>query len=243
MKVTGPLANRRVRQAIAYAFDYDALNKGVLGGRSRQPLGPIPFGVWGLDETLKPYRRDIERARKLMAEAGHPQGGFNVTIQTIVAFGWWQTRKAQILQQNLSELGIKATIDDKADAATFLRAIWAKEKGPNMYFWTSRNSIDDPDFEMRRMYHSAFTGARGVNGMWYSNRLLDKLFDEALESTDIARRKAVYVRIQRLLYDDVPALWAAQTNWYITRRDAVQNYLWNPFSIGVPNFYQLWLSR
>ncbi|MBI4277670.1 MAG: ABC transporter substrate-binding protein [Armatimonadetes bacterium] len=243
LKSAGPLANRKVRQAIAQVFDYNAFITGVVAGRARQPLGPVPFGVWALDESLQPYRRDLERARKLMAEAGFPQGGFNVTVQTISAFGWWLTRLAQILQQNLAVIGVRATIDDKPDGGTFLRAIWDRARGPDIYVWVSRYGIDDPDFEIRRLYHSELTGARGANGMYYGNKLLDKLLDEAVATTDVARRKALYVRIQRILRDDVPALWAAQMKWPVTRRETLAGYVWNPFSIGVPNYRLLSLSR
>ncbi len=79
--------------------------------------------------------------------------------------------------------------------------------------------------------------------MYYSNKLVDKLFDEALATSDIRRRKTLYARIQRILHDDAPTLWAAEVDWYVTRRNVVQGFVWNPYSIGVPDYYRLWLSK
>jgi peptide/nickel transport system substrate-binding protein len=241
--VESPLADKRIRQAVSYAFDYDSFINGVLNSRAQQPLGPVPFGSWALDQDLQPYTRDLEKAKALMAEAGYPDGGFKVTIQTIAAYGWYQSREAQILQQNLGELGIEAVIDDKADAATFLGTIRDKEKGPEIYFWRSVAAIDDPDYELRRMYHSGFVGERGVNGSWFQDPKADELLDTALTIPSREERKSLYDQYQVIVKDEAPCIWAAQMNYYITSRDVLKGYVWNPFNIGVPDYYQIWLSE
>ena len=236
-----PFDNVKVRQAVAYAFDYDSFVKGVLNGRAQVPNGPIPQGTWAADQSAA-YSRDLAKAKQLVAEAGLA-AGTKVRIQTISAYGWYQPGEAQILQQNLKELGIDATIDDKADAATFLGALQDKEKGPEIYFWRAVQSIDDPDYELRRLYDSAYVGAAGVNGMWYQNKQFDDVLDRGLATPERAQRKPLYDQISKLLRDDQPAIWPAQLNFYVTRRDAVQGFAWNPFSNSVPPYYYLWLSK
>ncbi len=164
-------------------------------------------------------------------------------IQTIAAYGWYQPPEAQILQQNLKEIGIEATIDDKADAATFLGAIQDKEKGPDIWFWRAAQTIDDPDYELRRLYHSQFVGKAGVNGMWYENPQFDQLLDKALGVPERKDRKPLYDQISKLLRDEMPAMWPAQLDFFITRRETLQGFLWHPFSNGIPPFYNLWLSK
>lgn len=236
-----PFDNVKVRQAVAYAFDYDSFVKGVLNGRAVVPNGPIPQGTWAADQAPA-YARDLAKAKQLISEAGLAPGA-KVRIQTISAYGWYQPGQAQLLQQNLKELGIDATIDNKADAATFLAAIQDKEKGPEIFFWRAAQSIDDPDYELRRLYDSAYTGAAGVNGMWYQSKQFDDLLDQALAIPDRAQRKPLYDQISQLLRTDQPAIWPAQLNFYVTRRDSVQGFVWNPFSNSVPPYYYLWLSK
>ena len=68
-----PFDDPRVRQAVAWALDYDRIERSVYAGRARIPAGFIPAGVEG-DVESWPYRQDIDRARKLMAEAGYADG-------------------------------------------------------------------------------------------------------------------------------------------------------------------------
>lgn len=236
-----PFNNPKMRQAVAYAFDYDSFVKGVLNSRAQAPNGPIPQGTWAADNAA-PYVRDLAKAKQLVSEANLAPGT-KVRIQTISAYGWYQPGEAQILQQNLKELGIDATIDDKADAATFLAALQDKDKGPEIFFWRAVQSIDDPDYELRRLYDSAYVGAAGVNGMWYQNKQFDDLLDHALATPDRAQRKPLYDQMSKLLRDEQPAIWPAQLNFYVTRREAVQNFVWHPFSNSVPPYYYLWLSK
>jgi peptide/nickel transport system substrate-binding protein len=238
-----PFDNVKVRQAIAYAFDYDSYIKGVLNNRARQPLGAVPYGIWALDTTIKPYTRDLQKAKQLMQESGVGTVTYKPRIGTISAFGWYQPRQAQILQQNLKEIGIDATIQDFADAATFTAQIQDKEKGLDFFFYESIAALDDPDFELRRLFHSASAGPGGRNGSWYQNAEFDGLLDRAVALVDRAERQPLYNQIQKKLMDDVPAIWPASLDAYVTRRDAVQNWAYDPFSLGVPPYYDLWLSK
>jgi peptide/nickel transport system substrate-binding protein len=237
-----PFNDLKVRQAVAYAFDYDSFVNGVLNGRARVPNGPIPQGTWAADQTAAPYARNLDKAKQLISEAGLA-AGTKVRIQTISAYGWYQPGEAQILQQNLKEIGIDATIDDKADAATFLGALQNKDTAPEIFFWRAAQSIDDPDYELRRLYDSNYVGAAGVNGMWYQNPQFDTLLDQALAIPDRDKRKPLYDQMSKLLRDEQPAIWPAQLNFYVTRRDSVQGFVWNPFSNSVPPYYYLWLSK
>jgi peptide/nickel transport system substrate-binding protein len=238
-----PFDNLKVRQAIAYAFDYDSYIKGVLNSRARQPLGAVPYGIWALDTSIKPYTRDIERAKRLMQESGVGTVTHKPRIGTISPFGWYQPRQAQILQQNLKEIGIEATIQDFADAATFTAQIQDKEKGLDFFFYESIAALDDPDFELRRLFHSASAGPGGRNGSWYQNKEFDDLLDRAVALADRAERQPLYNQVQKKLMDDVPAIWPASLDAYVTRRDSVQNWLYDPFSLGVPPYYDLWLAK
>src|SRR5256884_7861758 len=75
-----PFTDRRVRQAMNLAVDVDAIIKHVLNGlgdRTATTINPMAFGY---DPTLKPYRQDVAAAKKLLAEAGYPNG-FEVGFQ------------------------------------------------------------------------------------------------------------------------------------------------------------------
>src|SRR5262249_6660608 len=69
-----PLDDKRVRQALNYAVNKEAIVKDVLKGTGVVSRGPVLPGTWGADPNLPPYPYDPARARKLLAEAGYPNG-------------------------------------------------------------------------------------------------------------------------------------------------------------------------
>ncbi|MBI4608404.1 MAG: hypothetical protein HY726_05285 [Candidatus Rokubacteria bacterium] len=77
----GPLKDRRVRQAINYGVDKEALIKSVLEGNGFAIGGPLTPVMLGYDPEVKAYPYDPERARRLLAEAGYAQG-LSLTLNT-----------------------------------------------------------------------------------------------------------------------------------------------------------------
>ena len=67
------LSDRRVRQAVSYAIDYDGIIKGLVRGAGEQPPAMIPLGLLGGDKTMA-RKRDVAKAKQLLAEAGYPNG-------------------------------------------------------------------------------------------------------------------------------------------------------------------------
>jgi peptide/nickel transport system substrate-binding protein len=119
-KTTPPLQDRRVRQAMNYAIDREAIVRSILGGRGAPLPGPLWEGWLGYSGEIKPYPYDPERAKALLAEAGHPEG---------FSFSWAVTQGvypkdaeiAQVVANQLARVGIKATLQPM-DRARLLAA-------------------------------------------------------------------------------------------------------------------------
>src|SRR3546814_10286108 len=80
---TGPLADRRVRQAVNYAIDKEVLVENVLRGTAEVAAGPVPPAfAWAYDDQLRPYPHDPGRARRLLAEAGAQGAALRTEEQT-----------------------------------------------------------------------------------------------------------------------------------------------------------------
>lgn len=245
LRLKGPLKDAKVRKAIQLAFSYDDFIKGVLSGRALYAQSPLPSPVWAFDKSLPAMKQDLATAKKLMAEAGFPTGGFSLQIATISPYGWFQPREAQILQANLKELGITATIQDFPDAAAYYAAIGTADKGPDIYAWSFNNSFNDPEDNFRRMFYSTMTPDKGgINYIRYSNPKVDALIDKGLTMSKREDRFPVYQELQKILMDDAVAIFAAQPQFFMTTRDSLQGYVWNPFSINNSyEWYDLWLSK
>jgi peptide/nickel transport system substrate-binding protein len=103
----GPFKDVRVRQAVKYAIDYNAIIDKVMTGFAINNQQFLPVGYFGYVEN-NPYYQDIEKAKTLMAEAGYADG-FDVEIVTNTT----ETRKTEavVVQENLAKIGIRATIN------------------------------------------------------------------------------------------------------------------------------------
>jgi peptide/nickel transport system substrate-binding protein len=114
------LADQRVRQAIALAFDRETINETLnygFGIVTSQP-GIETSGVYVPDGDER-YGYDPERARELLAEAGYA-GGFDITIPTTTFLGineW-----APVVQQSLADIGIRVSYEDFADVSAYFGA-------------------------------------------------------------------------------------------------------------------------
>ena len=103
----GPFKDVRVRQAVKYAIDYNAIIDKVMTGFAINNQQFLPVGYFGYVEN-NPYYQDIEKAKALMAEAGYADG-FDVELVTNTTER--RETEAVVVQENLAKIGIRATIN------------------------------------------------------------------------------------------------------------------------------------
>jgi len=104
-----PLDDPKVRQALSYAIPYDDIITVGAQGFGAQSRGPVPAGVFPYDASVPQYTYDMDKAKALLAEAGHADGGFSMEI-TYAAENQNEARFAPLLQDSFSQLGIDVTL-------------------------------------------------------------------------------------------------------------------------------------
>ncbi len=106
-----PFTDKRVRQALNYAVDKDAIVRDVLKGTGAPSKGPVLPGTWGDEARLKAFPYDPERAKKLLAEAGYP-GGFSTTLWVPESGSGMQSPVAMstVIQSNLKAVGVNVAL-------------------------------------------------------------------------------------------------------------------------------------
>lgn len=132
----GPFKDARVRQAVKYAIDYDAIIKKVRAGFAINNQQFLPAGYFGYVKD-NPFKQNIEKAKALLAEAGYANG-FEVELVTNTT----ETRKneAIIVQENLAKVGIKASV-------TIMQAsqMYAKYRQQGINLIVAGWGVDYPD--------------------------------------------------------------------------------------------------
>lgn len=197
-----PFTDKRVRQAMNYAVNKEAIVRDVLKGTGAVSVGPVLPKTWGAEPSLKPFPYDPERAKKLLAEAGYPNG-FSTTLWSPESGSGMQSPVAMstVIQSNLKAVGINATIQTMEWGA-FLAKLRTKEQELFALSWMSGN--EDPDMVMYPLLHSSQHTPVGPNRAMYKNPKFDQLLHEARLATDQAKRAALYRDAQKILMDDPP---------------------------------------
>jgi peptide/nickel transport system substrate-binding protein len=209
-----PFQDRRVRQAANLATDIDAIIKHVLNGlgdRTATTINPMAFGF---DPSVKPYRPDPPAAKKLLAEAGYPNG---------VEVGFLQT--APIVEPALPQTS-EAITADLAKIGLRTRKRYVGEIGP--FVNQVRDGKAEPMFEWSWGYYSVFDADAilydvmkcGEPYSYYCNKELDDLILQGRSTLDAKRRTEIYAKAQRLLLDDAAYLykWGLRGVWGISNR-------------------------
>ena len=197
-----PFEDKRVRQALNYAVNKDAIVRDVLKGTGAVSAGPVLPKTWGAEPGLKPFPYDPERAKKLLAEAGYPNG-FSTTLWAPESGSGMQSPVAMstVIQSNLKAVGVNATIQTMEWGA-FLAKLRTKEQDLFALSWMAGN--EDPDMVLYPLLHSSQHTPTGPNRALYKNARFDELLQEARLTTDQAKRAALYREAQKILMEDPP---------------------------------------
>ncbi len=197
-----PFDDKRVRQALNYAVNKDAIVKDVLKGTGAASRGPVLPGTWGADPALKPYPYDPERAKKLLAEAGYPSG-FSTTLWVPESGSGMQAPVAMstVMQSNLKAVGVNVSLQTMEWGA-YLAKLRTKEQELFALSWMA--GTEDPDMVMYPLLHSSQWTPVGPNRALYKNARFDALLQQARLTTDQVKRAQLYREAQRILVDDAP---------------------------------------
>ena len=202
-------ADMRVRRALTYAIDRQAIIDGVLLGQGEPITGPFVPGTWPYNDMLKPYPYDPDMARRLLAEAGWMVGErdgllrkdgklFSFTILTNQGNDQ-RIKSAIIIQSQLRAVGIDVRIRT-VEWAAFIKEFVHKGRFEAIVLgWTVPQATDPYS-----VWHSSAAKPGGLNVTRYSNAEVDKLLEEARLSLDDAVRKPLYDRFQEILHDEQP---------------------------------------
>ncbi|PYM96350.1 MAG: ABC transporter substrate-binding protein [Candidatus Rokuibacteriota bacterium] len=197
-----PFDDKRVRQALNYAVNKEAIVRDVLKGTGSLSRGPVLPATWGADSGLKPYPYDPERARKLLAEAGYPTG-FSTSLWVPESGSGMQSPVAMstVIQSNLKAVGVNVALQTMEWGA-YLAKLRTKEQELFALSWMAGN--EDPDMVMYPLLHSSQWTPAGPNRALYKNARFDELLQQARLVTDQGKRAELYREAQRILVDDPP---------------------------------------
>ena len=186
-----PYADVRVRRAITHAINKQDVLQGAMFGLGRilgsnvDPLNPYYVDVSG----LMPY--DPARAKKLLAEAGYPNG-FETVLKVAPQY-YYTVRTGEIIANHLAKVGVKVRIE-QIEWGQWIARVWR-----------------EADYDLTIIGHAeAWDIANYANPKYYfryDSPEFQKLFQESEVTLDDRARRELYVKMQRKLVEDAPAVW------------------------------------
>ena len=214
-----PFDDVRVRQAVAWAVDREAINRVVNFGRSTVlDGGHIPPGHWAYADLHLYPRQNLARARQLLSEAGHADG-LSVVLKVGSAFPT-QVAAAQMVKQQLREIGVRIEIVAQ-ESSVFFDALGRGDFDMTVCGWVG---FVDPDEWTYNLFH---TGAKW-NQQGYASPAVDALLERGRATFDRDERRSIYRDAQRQIATDAPMVFLYVTDQTSAWPDGVENVVVHP---------------
>ncbi len=209
------LADKRVRQAIAYAIDRDFIVNALLGGAGKRSTGPIASSSPFYSAEVERYDLNLAKATQLLDAAGVKPGAdgvrFVLEVDNPPGFGDLKTMQ-EYLKPALAKVGIAVTVRTSPDFPTWARRV------ASLQFEATIDGVwnwGDPVIGVHRTWLSSNIrpGVIWSNTQSYTNPKVDELLAAAGQEMNLARRKALYKDMQRIVVDDCPVAFLVESSW------------------------------
>ncbi|HDR1440413.1 TPA: ABC transporter substrate-binding protein [Pasteurella multocida] len=234
-----PFDNVKVRQALNYAVNKDAIIESVYQGAGQVAKNPIPPTMWSYNDEVKDYAYDPEKAKALLKEAGF-ENGFETDLWAMPVSRPYNPnarRMAELVQADWEKVGVKAKIVSY-EWGEYLKRMRAGDHQTGMMGWTGDNG--DPDNFLNTLLSCAAVES-GSNYANFCHKEFNDLVTKAAQVIDSAERTALYQQAQLVFKEQAPWITIAHSTTYFPVRKEVKGYVIDPF--GLHNFYAVELEK
>ena len=232
--------NKKLRQAMCCAFNEEEYNT-FFNNRVTRPTGPLPPGVAGYVDRPQPYPLDLPRAKKLLAEAGYPDGldpktGRRLQLQLEAGSAdSSEARQAVELFCNFMEkIGIVVTPNFN-NWPTFLEKLERRQVQIYQLAWMA----DYPDAENFLQLFYGPNSSPSPNHCNYVNPDFDRLYEQARILQDGPERTALYQKMCAIIIEDCPWLMTMLPLDHLMNHRWLSNYKYHDFPYGMIKYYKV----
>jgi len=234
----GPLSNRSVRQAINHAVDREWIARKNYQGKDNPAGGILPPGTYSFDPKLVAYPYDPEKARRLLAEAGFPQG------RDLPPLTIWSSAKSEdavaeleAIVRYLGAVGIKANLQYSTDWPSFKRDVYAGKLPIFRYSWYGLTP--DPENFLFRLFHSQSVD----NFTRLQSSRIDNLLTRASAEPNQIRRVNNFREAEREILNEAPILLLGYYSYERVFQPYVKGIKVSPFGDPYIPMKDIWLDK
>ncbi len=222
-----PFTDVRVRQAINQAIDKKAILDAVYQGAGQPAKNLIPPTLWGYNDAIEDWKYDPAAARKLLAEAGFPNG-FETDLWAMPVSRPYNPdgkRIAELMQSDLAKVGIKAKIVSYEWGEYRKRAQQGEHQMVELG-WTGDNG--DPDNFFVPLAGCAAARPGGGSASKWCNKEFEDLIQKAAITGPQAERAKLYEQAQVIMHREAPFFLIAHSVVYLPMAKNVTGYKMSP---------------
>lgn len=236
-----PFEDVKVRQAMNYAVNKEGIIKAVVNGYATVAHGMIAPSIEGYTDDVMQYPYDPAKAKALLAEAGWTVAGgklskdgkpltVELTTSTGVIGG---PQLAQIIQQQLSDIGVDAKIN-----MVDFRDHWT-----GVFNGTFQTSVEYLNLQPSADITNALSCGGSQNRFAYCDPELDKMFADASAILDPTARKAKYAEIQKHIAQNPPGIWLYYPQEIRAINKRVQGFPKNPLRMATTHLFDVTVEK
>jgi dipeptide transport system substrate-binding protein len=225
-----PFDNRDVRVAVNMAIDKKAILDAVYQGSGIPAKNLIPPTMWSYNNSVEDYKYDPDAAKKLLAQAGYPNG-FETTLWAMPVqrpYNPDARRIGEMMQSDLAKVGIKAKIVSY-EWGEYLKRTRSGEHDMAEIGWTGDNGDPDNFFDTL----ASCAAAKSSATRW-CNREYDDVVTKAATLSSQAERTKLYEQAQVTMHREAPYYLIAHSVVYLPMRANVTGYTMSP--LGAHDF-------
>ena len=228
-----PFDNKKVRQAISYAIDRQAFTKNIFRGMAAIATGPIAPGTPFYTADVDKYDADLEKANKLLDEAGYPKGDDGMRFKMVIDAETHPDLLQQYLLSRLKKIGVAVEARVSPDFPT-----WSERTSNGKHDATVNIVYNwgDPVIGVHRTYITGNikAGVPYSNTAQYSNPKIDEILEKAGKEMDLEKRKALYAEFQKIVVDDCPLAFVYVSPYHLIYNKRVGNAVNTPWGFFQP---------
>jgi dipeptide transport system substrate-binding protein len=221
-----PFDNYKVRQALNMAINKKAIIDAVFQGAGKVAKNPIPPTIWSYNDAVKDYPYDPAKAKKMLADAGFPNG-FETDIWAMPVqrpYNPNARRMAEMIQEDWSKVGVKAKIVSY-EWGEYLKRSKNGEHQTVLLGWTGDNG--DPDNFLAVLLGCEAVGS--ANRARWCYKPFEDLIQKAKATSDVKERTRLYKEAQVIFKEQAPWVTIAHSLVFEPVRKEVIGYKIDPF--------------
>ncbi len=220
----GACKDRRVRQALNYALDVDAIIAGVVDGGATRLNGYLTAHHFGYNPDTPAYPHDPEKARQLLAEAGYGKG-LTLVFDIPSTMPDEAPALTRMMVEQYKQVGITVQVVEHGDRAAYSQMVREKKINDACAFDSSPRST------FRVLREKLHSGLRGPWWEGYQNPQVDALIEKAQATVSDAARQKLYREIYTIVRDDAPWVFLYRPTNYWGVRPTITG--WTPRPDGL----------